>query len=641
MVVTALLGYGMGWSLFLPKRMVGVNDSCHSSGMEVATSSLLFLLASYGIGMGFLSLLMLLLGAVRLLYLPILWLVLFVGLYLFWRNRCHLPKCHEWQLLLPKTTAETLIAIFLTAGLAFHYLGCFLPAFGQDELTYHLTIPRQYLITHQVHATPNLLHGNFPYNAEMIYLFCLGLGHEMLCKQVQWSMLVVLLVTLLLTIRHLDTKAGYLGMILYFAAVGYVYTRSPMEAGSDLPITLFFALALMYLILSSHHTFNRDLTLSGIFNGLAWGTKYVAPIFVTPLVVTYLVWKLLQLRRETATVERCKLPSTWRSLSWFFCLNLLLFAPWMTKNTLCTGNPLYPMFTGIFPSPPPYDGIAARLFTYERRSNFYLSLDEKMGSAPTTADHHALTWRTFSFRLMQGYLGKLKWSVYEGDYLLFLFIMASIAGLFWKKGVIRGLALAGVFANLIFLFIYGAHLNRFFSVTYPLAAILSAIVLNGLLRRTSRPTFLSGVVGILLFGNMINFQLRWCELLNWYGKPYLTKASHEDFVRRFQTNPEQEGVMKAIPELVLENGFILGHGVRLPYAIPRKIYCICDYEEELLSELERQHPDWKGIAEDLKEMGFTHLILKGASPAPQPWLDQYTELLRGVEGLEIRKFIFP
>lgn len=669
LMVACLFGYGLemlrwlnrGWflSLGIPRWDGGITTL---PGLKVGAS--LPLLAGYGLGFGVVAMLILLLGALHLLYLPVMWLVLGSGLLLFWRNRRAVAWSELPGLLKPVDKSEWLIVGVLTCILSFHLLGCFLPTFGQDELTYHLTIPRQYLIAHQIHATPNLLHGNFPYNAEMIYLLCLGLGSEMLCKLVQWSMLVILLLAVLVWSRRLDREAGYLSLLLYLVAVGGVYVRSPMEAGTDVPVTLFLALGFFFLVNASCSNWLPSVFLAGVFNGLAWGSKLVAPAFVTPLLLVYMIWKGLYFRREAQGM-------IWKSLVLSGLLTSVLFAPWMVKNALCTGNPLYPMLGRLFPSPPPYDAIQQRLFEYEHKANFYYhqSEDEMAGPGATSTSTSLEDGHFSLMRVFHGYKAKLVWSCYEGDYLLLLFLATSITGIFLSIPEWRGHAITGLVANVIFFFIYGAHINRFFSVTYPLAAVLSGIQLGAVFRQTSFSQLLKGVVTLALALTMLNFQSRWCDLVNWHGRPCLTRAGFEQFLERYNTHPEQKQVWEALPELVPEDGYILGHGVRYPFFIPRRIYCICDYEEELLSQLLRQYGSWEPVLGALKQMGFTHLILEGtssvapggpASPSevglpviplqvkvgdpshgwpPRDWLDAHTELLIRVEGLELRKLL--
>lgn len=643
LVFLCLLGYGHLAYQFLT-RWIGPLV-CEAQDSQ----DILPLFAGIGLGTGFVSLLVLFVGAVGVLYRWILVGILVVGLIFYFCGR----KTYPWRQLLktlcPDGKVEWFLGIVAGVILLFHLNGCFLPVTGQDELTYHLTMPWQYLMAHRINATPNLLHGNFPYNIEMLYTLCLALGSGVLCKLLHWSLFVMTCIGILAFSRRLSKRSGYLSLLLYLVAVGMVYVRSPMEAGSDVPCALYLILGLYFIDCINFQSWKFPVTMVGILNGLAWGTKYVAPAFITPPLAFYLTGKCLKQKlslRRTATVGVL-----------FGVLTMLLFAPWMAKNTLCTGNPLYPMFPRIFPSPPPYDAITERLFLYEEGSNFYNPewLKERYGHLTNPLS-----------RLYAGYREKLKWSLNEGDFLLVVSLVMVFVGLIVPLPGGRPLYGAGLIVHLIFLFIYGAHINRFFAVSYPLLAVISGVVLDGFLATQRLNPFLRVLVGIILLGTAVNLQVRWCQLVDWNGIPLFTQQAHEQRLAKYIKDPSIKEFWKLLPQRVPEDALILGHGMRYPYAIPRRVYCVCDYEEELLSQLNQEENGWEGVAERLHEMGFTHLILSGDKSLkevflnmpshpeqswpphapgvyegwpPDAWLDQHTRLIAQAFELELRELI--
>jgi hypothetical protein len=639
LILAGLLGFG----LVLTRLLVRLFHSDEESPPLTAAETLI---AAYGLGFGGLAMIVLSLGALRLLYAPVLTLVAAAGLALLWRNRPALEHRRVWEELRPRGGVEWLFFVLLAGRMAYHFLGCFLPVFGQDELTYHLTMPRQYLYAHCVHCTPNLLHGNFPYNAEMLYLLCLAFGSEMLAKLLHWSMLLAILAALLVWVRRIDRDAGYLSLLVYLVAIAGVYVRAPMETGSDVPTAMFLAFAFLFASGMKGEDWRLRLVLASLMNGLAWGVKYVAPVFVTPLLAAYLVWRLRELRLGVSR--------TLLSLGAFVAITLAVFAPWMVKNTLCTNNPVYPALAGVFPSPAPYDSIAHRLEDYEQRSNFYRTYGGET------------TFSSFSLlrSAVLGYGDKLAWSGTNGDYLLPLYVGCSITGLLAPILGLRGFALAGLVGNLLFFFFYGSHLNRFFSVSYPLGAVLVGTQTAAVFRMTSIPKALHIVLAVLLAVTSVNFQIRWNELMGWHGKPLLTREAHKQYLERHHSGgPEDDAFWEELPNLLPEGAYILGHGIRYPYFIPRRVYCVCDYEEELLDQLYRELGDWDRIGEELRRRGFTHLLLRagtlvsrppqsgfdgvpaheGGSPYPvwpaREWLERNTRLLAGLEGLELREIL--
>lgn len=645
LVFLCLLGYGNLISHLLIRGLGSIPSG------DPDSQAILPFLGGIGLGSGFVSLLVLEIGAAGLLYQTVLIGVLITGLIFYMRGRRDYPWQRLLEALLPDGKVEVFFGLMAATIFFFHLDGCFLPVTGQDELTYHLTMPRQYLVAHRIYATPNLLHGNFPYNAEMLYTFCLALGSGVLCKLLHWFLFASTCIGILAYSRKLCRGAGYLSLLLYLVAVGMVYVRSPMEAGSDVPCALYLILGLYFIGCMTPEGWKFPAVMAGILNGLAWGTKYVAPAFITPPLILCLVGRGLQQGfsiRQTAGI-----------LAIFLLLTLGLFAPWMAKNALCTGNPLYPMFSRLFPSPAPYDAIAARLFLYEEGSNFYNPEWQKEQYSHLTSPLS---------RIYAGYREKLKWSLNEGDYLLVLSLALSMAGLVFALPGGRPLFIAGLFVHLIFLFIYGAHINRFFSVSYPLLAVICGIVLDRFFAAQRADAILRVLVGVVLLGTAINLQTRWCGLVGWNGIPLLTEAAQEQRLERYQKDPSVKEFWKQLPEHVPEGAFILGHGVRYPYSVPRRIYCVCDYEEELLSQLKRELEGWDGVAKRLHDMGFTHLILAGnkayrepflsnplhsrqAWPPPAPgvyegwppdsWLEAHTRLIATGHELELRELNQP
>jgi hypothetical protein len=81
------------------------------------------------------------------------------------------------------------------------------------------------------------------------------------------------------------------------------------------------------------------LLLSSVAMGLALGTKYNALIawFFLSLAIVFVY------SRDTGEQRKAI-----ASGLIFFLISLLVFSPWLIKNIILTGNPLYPLFKGIF-----------------------------------------------------------------------------------------------------------------------------------------------------------------------------------------------------------------------------------------------------------------------------------------------------
>lgn len=618
LVIICVLGFGSGVLRILTRLLPEEIHLCRQGNLL----DIFFL--SAGLGYGALALLMFLLGALRLYYPPVLWMVLTVGIWLFLTQRQGHSWREVWQTIRPEDKSERDFFIIALIILFIQFTGCFQPAIGQDELTYHLTAPWQYLVAHRIHPTPNLLHANFPFNAQMIYLFCLGLGGEILCKLVQFSQWLVILPILMVWTKSFLPGTGYLALLLYLGAIAGVYVRAPMEAGSDILLSLYFTLSFYCVFRMRRETLPGWLLAAGIFNGLAWGTKYVAPAFVTPALSIYILWRLFHLRPDVRKAVF--------GLCVFGAASLILFLPWMAKNAVFTGNPVYPLANRIFHSPPPYDAIAERLYEYEDEWNFYKQ-SRQIGVSPNLLEMALLALENYQSE-------RLEWSLHEGDYLLLLYLIFSMTGLLIPIQGLRPLAAAGLTGNLLFMVIYGTHLNRFFSMTYPLAALLIAVQLVYLLRQVSIGRTLILLLGLATFISYLQFQWQWCHLIQWYGKPLLTREAHRQYLIQRFDNAEEMGMWDSLPEWIPPDGYLLSHGVRYPLRTTRRVYATAYFEKELFDLLFEEKQDGKGVHQELLNQGFTHILISRDPDYPKipaSWLDLYTTPVWEGTLLEIHK----
>jgi hypothetical protein len=88
------------------------------------------------------------------------------------------------------------------------------------------------------------------------------------------------------------------------------------------------------------------LILAGVFCGLALGTKYNA--LVALLILTLMV-PVIYLRQS----GRIPAQGQWKGVAAaaaFVLVALVVFSPWMIRNVLWTGNPVYPLYRGFFDS---------------------------------------------------------------------------------------------------------------------------------------------------------------------------------------------------------------------------------------------------------------------------------------------------
>jgi len=267
------------------------------------------------------------------------------------RPRFSLP---EWLLL------GTLAAL---QGVTFLY--AFTPSVQSDAMRYHLAAPQEWLKAGGLTYLPWNAFSNFPSTVEMLFLYGLGLGGDLLAKGFHFLFLpLTTLAVGLLTREVLDETGGeaesprFLGIrapLLAAAAWGSV----PMTIGLagwafiDLAI-LFFTLGVIHFQMQWLRSGRRtDWILSGLFGGLLVGSKYTGVLTVLGAAVLFGVAGLAGFpRKDKGESASGYPPSRWgRAVSRAVLFGLLaaaLGAPWWIKNVVHTGNPVYPMAWSLF-----------------------------------------------------------------------------------------------------------------------------------------------------------------------------------------------------------------------------------------------------------------------------------------------------
>jgi len=297
----------------------------------------------WGVALGLdgVSLAGLTLGAVDLLRPWLLWLLTAVGLAVtarpLWLALRASWMDRAWQ---PRDRLEKLLAAYCGLMLAIALLWALTPPTAWDGLVYHLTGPRLYLMTGRISHPLDLPYLGFPQLVEMLFAWGMGLTGERAAAAIHWcySLLAVLgLVTA--GRRWLSGAAGWLAAAVLLSASSIVLLAGWPYV--DLALLLYATLAFFALLRfcaagsQERWTHNvRWLILSGVLAGLALSTKYTALAVLPALAATLFISRIRHL------------PSAIRHLLLLGGVALLVWSPWLVKNFLLTGNPMYPFFFG-------------------------------------------------------------------------------------------------------------------------------------------------------------------------------------------------------------------------------------------------------------------------------------------------------
>lgn len=232
--------------------------------------------------------------------------------------------------------------------------------YGYDILEYHLQLPKEYIQNGAVTYMPHNVYANFPANVEMLYMLAMIVHDDVLDSGTVANMIHLFLAALTVAAawaigRDHSPRAGIVcgvltattGWLEYLAGLAYV------ENGM-----LFFGMCAAGAALRASRAAGaggghrstetpepaltiRWLALAGVFAGLACGCKYTAaPLIALPLLPVVAILPVHPLAKI-----KCGLV--------FVVATLAAFSPWLVKNQLMTGNPVFPLANELFRAAPP------------------------------------------------------------------------------------------------------------------------------------------------------------------------------------------------------------------------------------------------------------------------------------------------
>ena len=229
------------------------------------------------------------------------WIFLLAGGWLLPAPRAYFHRAGKFA-------ANPWLALIVIAALL-GLLGAMAPPFEYDELEYHLGAPSEYLKAGRIIFLPHNFYSNMPQLTEMLYLLVrCGTAAKML----HWCFGVLSALAIFAVASRLwSQRTGIMAAALFYC-LPFVFDLS-QTARIDLATTFFVTLTFGGVLTES------DGYLSALAAGAAIATKWTAiPVVLLPVI----------LKRR-----------------WFCLLSPILCLPWLLKNWLLTGNPVYPMFS--------------------------------------------------------------------------------------------------------------------------------------------------------------------------------------------------------------------------------------------------------------------------------------------------------
>jgi len=267
-----------------------------------------------------------------------------------------------------------------TLGICLPFLGCMLlgamlPSTDFDVKEYHLGGPKEYFLAGRVQFLSHDVYTSFPFLTEMLSLTGMVIRGDWLRGAYAGQTVLMFFAPLTalgvwcIACRISGRTAGWLAALCYLTTP-WTY-RISIIAYTEGALCCYVALAFLALLIwdseRCHNTgvlpagetslppdetgssspffrmsiLSRESCLCGLMAGSAVATKYPGMVLVAiPVAMALFVLLMVPPRYEFRTI--CK------QLLAYAVGVLLTFGPWMAKNLIETGNPVYPLLYGVF-----------------------------------------------------------------------------------------------------------------------------------------------------------------------------------------------------------------------------------------------------------------------------------------------------
>ncbi len=260
-------------------------------------------------------------------------------------------------------SSSVLVGLVLLVIVPFSFyllLGSVSPSADFDVREYHLQGPKEWFQQGRISFLRHNVYTSFPFLSEMLLLtgmiFVGDWWQGALVGQAVLACFQLLSAVAVFAIgrRWLSPSAAWLGVLIYLTTPWTL--RISLIAYAEGSLTFYLIASTMVALWATIESINlRSLAiLSGLLAGSAMASKYTGLVAVIIPVFAMLSWSLRRKKcassdlLTTASPRSVYWPQLFRQTAWFGLGVLLIMAPWMLRNSLDTGNPVYPLGYSVF-----------------------------------------------------------------------------------------------------------------------------------------------------------------------------------------------------------------------------------------------------------------------------------------------------
>jgi 4-amino-4-deoxy-L-arabinose transferase-like glycosyltransferase len=315
---------------------------------EVALAPVERAVVQFCLGASILSLIWLGIGALKLYSLPLAVLILLAGWLLLRREILAWFKefavlRNAWK---NAGNIEKLLCLLSAALVIFQLLIALSPPIKWDAMAYHLQLPRQYLASGGLRFVPENPYWGHPEIVEMMYTLLMSIHRFETAAVLNWSVGILILLGIFSFTNSLTRKitpaplnslpAGWIAVAALLA--GFTFRYEMGWSYIDLFAGLFGLAALFVFWLWLENYQPRWFLWACFFSGLAMSVKWTSGVLSGGLFLATAFYTIAERRSWKELAFRLWLPGGLAAL--------LVIAPWLIRNLVVTGSPLYPYFIG-------------------------------------------------------------------------------------------------------------------------------------------------------------------------------------------------------------------------------------------------------------------------------------------------------
>jgi hypothetical protein len=376
-ILAAVFVFGLAWSLYhypglldaglnlallliiiLISAFVG-RKLLHMLGPK-SNSALEEFLFSAGLGLGLFAYAILALAFLGLLHAWLVWLILVILGIAWTLNKVRETRFFRSKVSVGALKTSAIVDVFaakdpknlvsgdillislISINLLVNLIGALAPEIEVDALTHHLYVPRVYIENHRLVYIPYHLPSAYPLGMQMLFTLSMLLSTSVLAKLIHFSLGVLsLLATYCFGRKYMDSRAGLLAATVFYTVS--VVAWESTTAYIDLGFTFFITLEIFALVNWWHSQQDKWLAVAAIMCGFAMGIKYHGIFGLILLVIGI----LLKLR----FAARGEISLALKAIFIYGSISILIVSPWLIRNYIFTGNPVFPFLNNIFKSP--------------------------------------------------------------------------------------------------------------------------------------------------------------------------------------------------------------------------------------------------------------------------------------------------